>query len=558
MKKGFFKRKSTHTRVLSVVTAVLITCLLILNIMLNHFGILGLWYIDLTPEGLYTLTDKMEDYCHTLLDGVDADGNKKEINITFCTDRDYIIRSRQLRVTYFMALALAKEFDNVTVDTVNVIYNPTAVSQYKTTSRDTINPTDIIVSYGAKYRVLSASSFWTVDSEGREFSYNGEYRLASVLASLTAITSPAAYFITNHGESYYDPANPDSDMSISNAAFADLLTERGFKIKTLDLSKVDMIPEDCALLIINNPTSDLATDPDGYGTLGYVSDAEKIDRYLVEKLGALIFNKAYDVELPVMESLLSEWGIAFGEGMINDEQMEYSSPAGGDGYYTLGVYDKDSESFGSAFYESYANLSSAPDMLFRDAGYVYCSYVDGETMQEPGTYNASKMYGSFIGTTDKAFASVGTEITSTDSFKSYASVSTRTFLDHHTGETSFSYIFASNSEHFYSNEILGNTSFANYDILSSVITSISRTERYADIALGGTSPNSSSFGGKQNVDMILRTYAYNVYSPDGQEVVKTNKAFTNAARKSFTALLIVPPFAALAVGAVVFIRRKYL
>ena len=36
---------------------------------------------------------------------------------------------------------------------------------------------------------------------------------------------PKAYFLTDHGESYYDPANPDSEMSIANAAFADLLTE---------------------------------------------------------------------------------------------------------------------------------------------------------------------------------------------------------------------------------------------------------------------------------------------------------------------------------------------
>jgi hypothetical protein len=37
------------------------------------------------------------------------------------------------------------------------------------------------------------------------------------------------------------------------ASFADLLTERGLNIKTLELSAVDKIPDDCAVLIINNP-----------------------------------------------------------------------------------------------------------------------------------------------------------------------------------------------------------------------------------------------------------------------------------------------------------------
>lgn len=559
MKKSLFKKKSVHTRILSVVTLLLVLCLFVLNIVINHFGILRLWYVDLTPEGFYTLTEKMEDYCHTLLDGTDAEGKKKEINITFCTDRDYIVRSRELRVTYFMALALAKEFDNVHVDTVNVVYNPTAVAKYKTTSRESISPTDIIISYGEKYRVLSSKSFWTTDTDGNEFSYNGEYKMASVIASLTAIASPTAYFVSDHGGSYYDPENPDSPMSISMAGFADLLTECGFIIKTLELSDPNLtaVPDDCALLIINNPTIDLKSSPEDYDKLGYVSEAEKIDRYLINNLGTLIFNKSYEAELPIMESLLSEWGIAFGSGMIEDEEREYASSVGDGKYYTLGVYDTDSESFGSAYYENYANLSSAPEMLFCNSGYVFCSYVDGEVMQEPGTYNASKMYGSFIGTSEAATAILNGEQTP-EGFKSYASIATRTYLDGVTGETSYSYIFASNSEYFYSNEILSNTSFANYDILSSLINSISRTERYADMALGGTSVNSSSFGGKQNVDMTLKSYAYDIYSPDGREVVRTNAALSTSTRKWFTALVFYPPLAAFIVGAVVFIKRRYL
>ena len=136
-------------------------------------------------------------------------------------------------------------------------------------------------------------------------------------------------------------------------------------------------------------------------------------------------------------------------------------------------------------------------------------------------------------------------------------MSTRTHKDAYTGDDDFSYIVASNSEFFYSNDILGNTSFANYDILSSLITTVSRTERYAPISLGGTSPNSSSFGGKQLVDMELKDYPENVYSPDAMNVIKVNRALTDSAIVWYTVLAFVLPVGAAVTGIVIVLKRKY-
>ena len=554
MKKLFLQGGNKRTVIFSLITAFLIVAVFALNILLNYFGMRNLVYIDLTPEGLYTVSDGMEKYCEELFGKENTED--KKIKITFCTDPDYIVRSEKLRVTYFMALSLSKSFDNIEVECINVRYNPTAVAKYKTTSRTDISASDIIVSYGNKYRIATDESFWTQNSDGVLFSYNGEYKLASLFASLTAINSPVAYFVTDHGETYYDPTAPDSAMSVSMASFADLLIERGLNIKTLELSAVDKIPDDCAVLIINNPTEDLKTDPDKYGNYSYISDAEKIDRFLIDRLGTLIVNKAYDRELPVLESLLAEWGIAFGDGMVEDDNIRYESPMN-DGYYLTGVYDKDELSFGSAFYENYANLSSAPDMLFKNSGYVYCSYGDGEATSEPGSYNAAKTYASFIGTTADAVSVVPGVGNTSEGFKSLAAVSTRTHIDGYTGESDFSYVVASNSEYFYSNDILGNTSFSNYDILSSLITTVSRTERYAPIDLGGTSPNSSSFGGKQLVNMELHDYPENVYSPDASEVIKVNKALTDGAVVWYTVLVCVIPVGAAVLGFVIVLKRKY-
>ena len=558
MKNSIFKGKSTRTKIYSAITIVAIVVLLAFNLLISHLFSKNLFITDLTPEGFYTLSDKMEAVCHEILDP-DENGNVKNIKITFCTDPDYLIGSDSMRATYFMALRLENMFDNVDVETVNVSLDPTAVSMYKTTSRDNITATDMIVSYGAKYRIVNAANFWTSDN----FSYNGEYRMASILASITAINQPAAYFVTDHGETYYDPENPESEGSLATAYFAELLMERGLTIKTLALGdeSLERIPDDCALLIINNPTRDFTYDPDRLDEFDYVSETEKLDRYLVNNAGAIIVNKAYDVRLQNLEYFLNEWGIAFGEGLVSDSENSLFKEVGSevDGSTFVGMYDNDEQSFGYAYYNSYSGLSSAPKMVFSNTGYLYCAFDGGEEMVEHGNKYGTRNYADFMKSADSAVVYTDDFIVSgIDEERTLIAASVRTHLDGYTSERTNSYIFCTNSADFYSNELLGNSSYANYNILASVISNISRTDRYATIELGGLSLNSPTYGGKQTVSTTLSTTPTDIYSPDATEVVKTNKGLGNGAVIAYTIIVMSIPVSILTLGIVVFIKRKFL
>ena len=553
MKKSIFKGKSTRTKIFSVITIIGIALLFCLNIGLTYLSGQKLLVTDLTPEGLYTLSDKMLEVCHNILDPKDGE-EAKQIKITFCTDPDYLVASDSMRATYFMALSLQNKFDNITVETVNVTLDPTAVSMYKTTSRDSITSADVIFSYGAKYKIVKATSFWT----SQNFSYNGEYRVASILASLTAIDKPKAYFLTGHGESYYDPNDPESPMSRDLGVFADLLIERGLEIHTLSVSEVDKIPDDCALLIINNPRVDFTPDESQLDKFGYVSDLEKIDEYLLRESGAVILNKLYDVTLPNLESFCKEWGISFGTSQVYDPDNALFTTIGGESDDSLfaGTYDPNDQNFGYAYYGGYSTLSSAPKMVFSNTGYVYCSLDMGETMIEQGNKFASRNYASFIGTSDNAYTYVGS---ATDrSERTLIAAGIRKNLDSYTAENSLAYLFCTSSLDAFSNELLGNTSYANYDIWTSIINNISRTDRYATIELGGLSQNSPSFGGKQLVNMQLSTSPSDVYSWDAKYVVKHNRGLSGAATIVYTVIVMTLPVATLALGVVVYIKRKNL
>ena len=150
MKKSIFKGKSTRTKIFSAITVAIILLLFLLNLALTHFGVQKAMYVDLTTEGLYTLTETMKQEC-AFIDELDND--EREVKITFCADPDTLIASQVTRLIYFMALQMQNEFENLTVETVNVVYNPTAVSKYKPSSLSTIEPGDIIISYGDRYRV---------------------------------------------------------------------------------------------------------------------------------------------------------------------------------------------------------------------------------------------------------------------------------------------------------------------------------------------------------------------------------------------------------------------
>jgi hypothetical protein len=62
-----------------------------------------------------------------------------------------------------------------------------------------------------------------------------------------------------------------------------------------------------------------------------------------------------------------------------------------------------------------------------------------------------------------------------------AAVTTRTVFDSVTAEYTYSYVFCANDGDFFSNELLGNASYANFEIMSALINNISRVDDLQDL-----------------------------------------------------------------------------
>lgn len=565
-----FKGKSKRTAVFSIITVAVIVILLALNLLLSYFSLPANMYMDMTPEGLFTLTDAMKSEC-AFVDELGKDDGDKSVKITFCTDPDYLISTYVLRPAYYMALCMQREFDNVEVETVNVENDPTALSEYKTTSLSKIEPTDVIVSYGARYRIISARNFWT-SSDGSYFGFNGEYRLATLIKSVTAIEQPSAYFVIDHGESYYDVENPESDMSLSVAEFYDLLCDRGLSVKALRLSEVEAIPDDCALLIINNPRTDFETDPDKYGQIGYVSDLEKLDRYLVESQGAIMIAKDYDeaVSLPRLEDFLHEWGFDFSSSIVRDPE---SSLEGNHSTDIITVYETEEDSYANAIYGDFASISTSPKTVISNTGYITSSFGEAGYKSESGSMFSVKRYASFLKSSSTASAYlfnesaeqgyVDSEILDMEAQRlladeaglDLAALTVRERFISEKNEYQHSYLFCSASPDFFSNERIGNSSYANYDVVSALINNISRTDEYASTELGGTNANSDAYGGKRLVAEYLSADDFEDYA---YSTPRMNRGISTTEKVVYSVVVFAVPLAFLIAGVVVLVRRKFL
>lgn len=558
MKNSIFAGRSRRTKIFTVITVAAILLLLLLNLGVTYFSVFGTAFLDMTPERLYTLSDKMKEECAFLDDLKDENGDPAEVGMIFCADPDTLIASTETRVTYYMALALRQKYRNFKVSTVNVKLDPTAVSAYRTTSLTEISPTSVILTYKNKYRVVGAGSFWMTMNDSY-YSYNGEYRLASLLLSLTAYEQPIAYFVTGHGERVYDPDQPTSPMSASCGSLVDLLADQGLTPRLLDLSAVDRVPEDCALLIINDPREDFTADPERLDEFGYISDTEKIERYLIAGAGTVMVDKDYRLSLPNLEDLLSEWGVRFLDARVADEEQSLADEENS-GTALIASYNTEEDSYGYSVYTGYATLASSPRCLIRDTGAVECSYDGSEGKNEPGTFNTSVLYSPFLMSGPNA--SLYAENPETGEYsvltgdqqhdvRDLCAVSARMAMNSENGNYHYSYLFAGASGQLFSNESLSDGSFANYEIFSALVNNLVRSDRYADDDLGGSSYNSASRGGKVLADT-------KIYDASGITVTSHYKPLTDGGKTVVVLVLTLIPLAILSAGVVIAIRRRFL
>ncbi len=501
-------------------------------------------YVDATPEGLYTLTD-------TFLEEVA--GVKDEVRIIFCNDPDRLLEKTETRYVYIMAREIAKKMPNVTVETYNVDRDPTAVQAFRTTSSTVIKPDHVIISCGKRYRVLSAASFFSKDtSTNTYFAFNGEYKMASALLSVTAVTRPIACFAVGHGETSYLTEGLSEAERERHRAFYELLVDAGLEVRTVDLERED-VPKDTVLLILNGPTVDYSLTEDEILSVNTTPALERIDRYL-DDYGALMVFKDPAVSLPALEEMLTEWGIEYvnGETVKNPAADADLSQDDTRDRFTVTYPNKDTDALGYSLFGDVAGLTSAPSTVIEGSGYIKRSWIsDTHTVSRDSSAMTSAVFRAPEGC--RAYDATGAV---TDDGGDYvlARLSARVTVVEDI-EDYYSYVFCAATTSLTDTAYLGDPSLGNYDVMYATVRFISRTDAYASTALGGLNYNTSTFGGKRFQETALS--ATPVEKWEKGELIHTYPAVTPAVAVIWALITLLPAGAVAIVGIVICVRRRH-
>ncbi|MBQ8397780.1 MAG: GldG family protein [Clostridia bacterium] len=491
-------RKFRYGSVSVVLTCFFIAAVIIFNVIFTALAQKFMWYIDMTSEELYTVSDAT----WAALEDVD-----KDVKIIFCSDPDTLEGTEMQRIVYNTALQFEERMPNISVETINIINNRSAVQKY-TMAGSSIKTYSVIVESGTEFRVLSVQAFYTFsDTESTEpWAYSGERKFVSTILSVTQADSPIACITNTHGEGFYD------------YELLQMIGDAGYTMQWIDLTKEE-IPEDCRLLVVYNPQTDFQVK-DGVSD---VSEIEKIDKFLDGNNSMMVFMNPDTPAMPNFEEYLEEWGVVVNRELVRDTENSVAT----DGYAIIGTYTT-GETLGASIHQELRETRAVPPKtIFDNTGHI--TLADGYSSAGAYYSNGVSREISSIFTsapTAQAYAN-GKAVSSATEIEPYNLMTITSETQVINNETFQSYVVVCPSTEYATANLLQSNTYGNGELLYATFRSV----------------------GKEKVPSDIKRKPFAQVEIEG---------LTTADANTYTVVLtVVPAVIAFGVGLYVIIRRKY-
>jgi len=455
MRKGFYQsRKFKYGSVATVFTISFVAIVVIFNIIFTALSTKYMWYIDMTEEQVFTLSDEAKDIMSDI---------KNEVNIYFASEPDVLMTTGNTaaftRYIYTTALQLAEEFDNVNVECVDVLKHPSFFRDFYTTAATDIDSDSVVVESNGEVRVFTAEAFFTFNDTSdlsTVWAYSGEKKMLSGIMQVTQTDNPSIVFTTEHGE----------DLP-SATALASLFADNGFEVKTANLT-TDELDDDSRILVIFNPIYDFvgveAEDPSK-------NEIAKIDKFLDGYGCLLVFcDAAYVENLTNLNEFLEEWGISYtADTYVRDADHSMSV----DNYSIVAAYQPDN-TMGGSLYRDLNSLTTPPKAIISKASPINILWENG------GGLSGSRHVSPVLKSYDSSELVVNGQAEEKGSYN-LVTITRETVIEQN--EYYYSYVIASASPTFANNSYLNSNAYANEDILSAAMKAAGRERVLAELTL---------------------------------------------------------------------------
>ena len=276
-----FRKGSYSTVIMVVIIAIVIAA----NVMFSKLPTAAR-NIDVSSNDLYSIGDTT----HSVLDGL-----KNDVEIVVIKDKE----STDKRISTLLA-KYADYSDHIKVTYKDPVLYPSVLTTYDTEENNIVikcDATDKTTKVAFSDIIVTSTSYY---GSTYETSFDGEGQLTKAIDYVSNENNKLIYTISGHGES-------DLGKNISK-----LISKSNFNVKSVNLLVDNGIPDDCDMLICNQPTKDLA------------DDELKLLREYMENGGKMTVVLAdTTTETPNFDALMADYGISKVNGYIADTERYY-------------------------------------------------------------------------------------------------------------------------------------------------------------------------------------------------------------------------------------------
>ncbi|MBQ4353457.1 MAG: GldG family protein [Clostridia bacterium] len=444
MKQSFTQsRKFKYGSVATAFTIAFVAIVVIFNIIFTALAGKYMWYIDMTEEQTYTLSEEAKEIMSDITE---------EVNIYFASDPDVLMNgtnSSYLRYIYTTALQLEEAFSNVNVEAVNVLKNPLFFREFYTTAATDIDTDSVILESNGEVRVFAAEAFFVfndISDASTVWAYDGEESFLSGIMQVTQTDTPKVVFTIEHGE------------DIGGAMFlADIFATNGFTVETLSLAQNDL-DEDTRILVVFNPIYDFVGAEAEEKSR---NEVEKIDKFLDNHGCLMVFSDPENAaNLTNLSELLEEWGIAYKDN-ATVRDMEHAMTT--DGYSVVAQYQPDT--LGGSIYRDLNNLATPPKTVIRKPVPIDILWTTG------GGINGSRDVSAVLKSHDTSELMQNGMVVDSGSYNLVTISRETNIVDN---EYYYSYVMAFGSPTFAAQSYIDSNAFANEDILAAAMRAVGR------------------------------------------------------------------------------------
>ena len=335
-----FRKGSYSTVIMVVIIAIVIAA----NVMFSKLPTAAR-NIDVSSNDLYSIGDTT----HSVLDGL-----KNDVGMIVIKDKE----STDKRISTLLA-KYADYSDHIKVTYMDPVLYPSVLTTYDTEENNIVikcEATDKTTKVAFSDIIVTTTSYY---GSSYETSFDGEGQLTKAIDYVSNENNKLIYTMSGHGES-----NLGKNIS-------ELISKSNFNVKSVNLLVDNGIPDDCDMLICNQPTKDLADD-----------ELKLLREYMKNGGKMTVVLADTTTETPNFDALMADYGISKVNGYIADTERYYGQNV----YQIFPNYSSGdiTDKFGSDEYT----------LLFGSLG-LKVEETDGVTVDE------------FLTTSDKGAAVVG-------------------------------------------------------------------------------------------------------------------------------------------------------